>query len=526
MKKRAEGLIRAAVEAYCLLLFVLLPLYMRHGFTLIGDVKYQLFRNVTILFCIMLSILQFIWCVNGGGRKKTAGIVSRTDILMLGYLVSSLLSFVFSMDRYIALWGLHGWYMGFLSQLMFVWIYFVLSRWCGMAESVRKAMLSCFVCAGIVMVLAVLNRYAFDPLGMMEGMEQGTWEAEHLLSTIGNQNWYCGYVSVAAPVCFYYGYAGGKNMRAVGLAGCLITFLTILTQGSEGGYLILLAMMAVLFVDAWGSRKCLLRFCLTALCCPAAVLLGVQGIRLRGLVLVEDGSLRMVLLWKGWGVLPLLLGGVCLTLYLREKQGRKDLLAGGRIRKAVLAASGILAAIGASVFFLCQVSDVVWAALGEKSLLRITDDWGNDRGALWRMSWECFLRSPWYRKWFGAGPDCFYHALYAVFAVNDVIHPVGQWETAVYANAHNEWLNMLINQGILGMASYVGVFAVSFVRLWRSRRRTREAYWGILAIAGYCAYGTVSFQQITSTPLIFAVLGISEGILRDQGGFSKEASTL
>ena len=177
-------------------------------------------------------------------------------------------------------------------------------------------------------------------------------------------------------------------MRAVGLAGCLITFLTIMTQGSEGGYLILLAMMAVLFVDALGSRKCLLRFCVTALCCLAASLLGIQGIRLRGLVLVEDGSLRMVLLWKGWGVLPLLLGGVCLTLYLREKQGRKDLLAGGRIRKAVLAASGILAAIGASVFFLCQVSDVVWAALGEKSLLRITDDWGNDRGALWRMRSE------------------------------------------------------------------------------------------------------------------------------------------
>ena len=192
MKKRAEGLIRAAVEAYCLLLFVLLPLYMRHGFTLIGDVKYQLFRNVTILFCIMLSILQFIWCVNGGGRKKTAGIVSRTDILMLGYLVSSLLSFVFSMDRYIALWGLHGWYMGFLSQLMFVWIYFVLSRWCGMAESVRKAMLSCFVCAGIVMVLAVLNRYAFDPLGMMEGMDQGTWEADHRESKLVLRLCQCG----------------------------------------------------------------------------------------------------------------------------------------------------------------------------------------------------------------------------------------------------------------------------------------------------------------------------------------------
>lgn len=35
-------------------------------------------------------------------------------------------------------------------------------------------------------------------------------EAVHLLSTIGNQNWYCGYISVAASACFYFAYTGGK----------------------------------------------------------------------------------------------------------------------------------------------------------------------------------------------------------------------------------------------------------------------------------------------------------------------------
>lgn len=513
MRKKAETFIRTAVEVYCLLLLVLLPLYMRHGFAMIGDVKYRLFRNVTIVFCGLLSVLQLIWYMNSE-RKESVGSISLTDITVLGYLTAALLSFCFSMEPHTALWGFPGWYMGLFSQLMFVWIYFVLSRWGDCEKSVRRAMLSCFICALIVMTLAVLNRYAFDPLGTMQGMEQGTWGAEHLLSTIGNQNWYCGYVSVAAPVCFYFSYVGEKNIRVAGLAGCLITFLTILTQGSESGYLILLAIMAVLFVDALSSRKRLWRFCMTAFCCPAAALLGTQSIRFRGLMLIEDGSLRMVLFWKGWQVLFVLLGAASLLLYFREKRGRKDHLESGKIKRVILTVCSILVAAGAIVFLLCQISDGVWVALGERSLLRLTDDWGNDRGALWRISWEYFMQSSWYRKLFGAGPDCFYHAVYSAFAVNDVIHPTGQWETAVYVNAHNEWVNMLIDQGILGMISYAGVFGVSFVRLWRSRRRTGEVYWGLLAIAGYCVHGTVSFQQTISTPLIFVILGISEAVLR------------
>ena len=38
---------------------------------MIGDVKYQFFRNVTILFFVLLSVLQFLRYA--GGRKKEQG---------------------------------------------------------------------------------------------------------------------------------------------------------------------------------------------------------------------------------------------------------------------------------------------------------------------------------------------------------------------------------------------------------------------------------------------------------------------
>lgn len=507
MQKKADEYIKTTVEVYCLLLFVLLPLYMRNGFYMIGDVKYQFFRNVTILFFFLLSGFLLV-AHRKISRQRTA---SRTDVMVLAYAGISVLSFCFGMDRNTAFWGFSGWHMGLLSQLMFVWIYFVLSR-CYSHSS--KVMWGSYIGVVLVMGIAILNRYVFDPLGTFRGMEQGMWSREHLLSTIGNQNWYCGYISVAASICFFGGYLGKGVVRAAGLCGCLITFGTILTQGSESGYLIPLAMLAVLFVDALDSRKRLLRFCQVVLCCPAAALLGVWGIRLRGLMLVEDGSLRRILFWKGWPLLLLLLCGITLILYLREKNGSVDFLAGGKGKKIILTAAGAVLVMGIVIFVLCQLSDAVWIALGEHSLLHFTDSWGNDRGALWRMSWERFMQSSWWRKLFGAGPDCFYHALYSMFDVNGVIHPTGQWETAVYANAHNEWLNMLINQGILGLICYAGIFGTSFVRLWRSRRQKQETYWGILAVSGYCVHGIVSFQQTISTPLIFAILGISEALLR------------
>lgn len=535
MRKRAGEYIKTAAEVYCLLLFVLLPLYMRNGYIGIGDVKYQFFRNVTLLFFLLLSVLQLLWFAAGrikpehnksehckSEHKKSGHSsfilpekLSRTDIMALAYAIVSVLSFCFGMDHHTAFFGFSGWYMGLLSQLMFVWIYFALSRWFSYS---KKIIWESFLGAALVMGLAILNRYVFDPLGVFQGMEQGVWNREHLLSTIGNQNWYCGYVSVAAAICFFGGYQGKGAMRAAGLCGCLLTFGTVLTQGSESGYLIPLAMLAVLFVDALDDRKRFLRFCTVLLCCPGAALLGVEGIQIRGLMLVEDGSIRKLLFWRGWRAVFLILCGILLFLFFREKQGKADLLKSGKVKRITLAVSGALLAAGMMIFILCQISDTVWIALGEHSLLRFTDDWGNSRGALWRMSWECFMQSNWWRKLFGAGPDCFYHALYSVYAVNDVIHPTGQWETAVYANAHNEWLNMLINQGILGLVCYAGIFGTSLVRLWRFRRKRPEVYWGVLAAAGYCIHGIVSFQQTISTPLIFAVLGISEGLLRGEAG--------
>lgn len=511
--------LKTAVKVYLVLLFFLLPLYMKNGFVMLGDVKYGFFRNMTLFFVLVTTVLLAAgWFVQ---KRKEKRIWSATDICVLCFGCSGVLSWCLSEDKALAWRGASGWYMGLLSQLLFVWIYFAVSSWYDGSKSIVYLL---WAGAVLVISLGILNRYVFDPLQLMEGL--GDWNREHLLSTIGNQNWYCGYVSVVSGVCFYYGLCGKGLKGAAGLFSSLLVFWTILTQGSEGGYLILLAQTSILFFLSLENRQRLLRFLAVMLCCPGAVFLGRYCIRFRGLMLVEDGTLEGIIFWKGWLWVFGMLAACLVILGIREIMGCRDRMAdfsARKIRRWCLPASLVICVI---LFVGCQISDELWQMFGEKGLLRITDDWGNGRGILWRVSWGSYLQESIFRKLVGAGPDCFANVVYRWYPVNDMIHVTGQWETALYANAHNEWLNMLINQGILGLVSYAGIFVTLFVRLYRRQKGEAFAWIGMLAIAGYCAYGTVSFQQVLSTPLLFALMGMAEAAERreEESAFRRRAA--
>lgn len=511
-KEWLQDACRTAIHVYLALMLLVQPLYMTDGYRMIGDAKYQFFRNITVFFLVVIASL----CLAGvSGRRflQYRWTFSATDIAVACYLGSTVCSWCFAVDRQMAWSGFPGWYMGLLSQILFAWVYFAVSRLYDGSAGEGMVLRGFLAGAVIVMALGILNCYNYDPLRMFQALED--WEREHLRSTIGNQNWYCGYLSIASSIGICYGCVGKKWERAAGLLASLLLFWTALTSGSEGAYLFLLAQMAVLLLWALDGRRQMTAFVRILLCAPAAGLLGRYCIRFRGLMLVEDGALGGFLFWKGFGALSVCLALLLAFLHIRAKKGCADWLSRRQISRAGWIFLGTCLCLCLAVLAACQLSDAVWKVFGEWGLLRITDSWGSDRGALWRMSLGSFWQTGVWRKLFGAGPDCFSHVIYQYYPVNDLIGASGQWKGAVYANAHNEWLNMLVNQGILGLSAYIGIFATLFVRLWRRRKEQPFVLLGLLAIAGYASYGLVSFQQAASTPLLFAVLGISESFLKN-----------
>ena len=72
--------------------------------------------------------------------------------------------------------------MGAFSQLMFIGIYFFVSRQYGGAVwPIYLGEAALF----LVTLLGLLHRLGIDPLGLMAGWNSGDWEYSHLLSTLG-----------------------------------------------------------------------------------------------------------------------------------------------------------------------------------------------------------------------------------------------------------------------------------------------------------------------------------------------------
>ena len=134
-----------------------------------------------------------------------------------------------------------------------------------------------------------------------------------------------------------------------------------------------------------------------------------------------------------------------------------------------------------------------------------------ERGKTWAFTVQMFSDESILHKFFGVGPDCYYS-----YASGEYAERLTQmWGDRALTNAHNEWLNMVINAGILGAAAYIGIF-VSSVRNNVKRQDNRIHLAFAASIVSYMAYDFFCYQQVLCTPFIFMFMGIEEYLLRKE----------
>lgn len=606
MKDEKNEFLGLLCNLYLVILLAVLPLYTGDGYWQLGDTKYMLFRNLSLL-CLggwllagmpgrvgsaaeqVRAWIKYRKTREGGekkypearegrsrrtvpgvrgeavteaaaGRKKTGPertgygmFFSRMDRAMAAYGICVVLSACCSSYGKLAWNGYEGWYMGAFSQLMFIGIYFFVSRQYGGAVwPIYLGEAALF----LVTLLGLLHRLGIDPLGLMAGWNSGDWEYSHLLSTLGNINWLCGYYSVAlAFVIVHYLQEDRRWLCAVLYLVSVAAFVLLLVQGSQSGLLILGTCAAVCFVlgrrrkGVWG--KTLLLLTGTFLFMPLLeVLMKLQGSRA---AVVADGNIFAVIGWYGW----LLAAAICLFFFLLLKRrgrlvnprtARQDGAGGhkGNCREGAEAcrnAQGenkrpggrskagkpdrmLLRIIAMFVF-----GTAVTMAAGVLFRYGFDDGFGSGRGFLWRISAEGFAAAGGKDKLLGAGPDCYGEAIFGRYGTGTDIWKGEHWEGAVFTNAHNEFLNQMCNVGILGTVSYLAIFLVGMRRYGDdgkenvAGRAAREAEGhglcgglGLLALSMYGIHATVSFQQVLNAPLLFLVLGLCEAETRRKRG--------
>lgn len=518
---------RGIMMAYFLMMVCVYPFYAPGGYVRIGEVKYIFFRNVSLVtLAVMAAVILLSVFMNRdwGFALRNYQHMTVTDWFAYIYFMELMLSYLFSVYKKDALWGIEGWRMGVITQMILLLVYYLFSRYFRCNIKWIGILLSA---AAVVFLLGICNRYSIYPIAM-EG------QTASFISTLGNINWFCGYWSVTAPIGMtLYWYNDRIQIRTAAGIYSVITMLSGVTQGSESAYLVFAAVFFMLFILSLDSSTRLSRFLELGMMFAGSSLLAKLMMHLPGLkfnyMTNEDTSfgVTVALLRGNAAVWLLLITGVCyVLLQVAVRRGflriTNDMTQHSRFIRMIritatvtfcAAAFGIL--IGSGVLYNRQTSDM---EAGDSYRMIFNEDWGHGRGAAWNCGINAYRSMDLAHKVLGIGADCFGDYVYDVPELADRL--ADQFVNQRLTNAHNEQLTLLVNVGLLGWLCYGGFFLSAFVRSIRGARRQPMLYLCAVSMLAYTVHNLVSFQQILNAPFMFIVLGIGEGLRRSDNGIS------
>ena len=503
---------------YIFLVMVIMPFHHTDGYTKIGTNKYEFFKMVTgamAWFFVPALVLYGIWLLMSWIKeKKPISIrLSVTDKFALLYGAAVLLSYLFSPYREATIYGnawdgATGWFMGAKSQLLFLASYFIISRfWSG-----RSLLKLIFPVLLIVCCLGYLNRFGVYPIEMASANYM-------FISTIGNMNWYCGYlVTVFFAILGFWLVTKQEDLK-VGLFTALIVvgFASLVTQGSNSGIFVLMVMLVVIYLLAMKRGSYMEQFWLMCalLASACVVTLGVRKCFPEAITF-QDGVMN--LLTDTLLPLPLLI--LCLAMYFLVFQLNRK-------KKYPVAVFARIGYIGAGIFVAALVGYILLLTLNtlkpgsigplsEMGAFIFDGGWASNRGATLRAGVFTFLNQDVKGKLFGVGPDCMAMYIYTQGSEELMAILKKQFNSLTLTNAHCEWLTVLVTTGIVGAVGYIGMIVSAITRFLKQRDKQPMIFACGLGLLAFTVNNVFSFQQAMNTTTMFLVLGIGEALYRQE----------
>ncbi|HWQ98315.1 MAG TPA: O-antigen ligase family protein [Clostridia bacterium] len=472
---------------YLCAMFLGHPLVFTNYYYNITESKQGFFLIATGLYLLALLFARIALPPDYGVPRKRAGIHPAAIALVVLFslsLVGSLIS------RYSgeAFYGENNRYQGLLTLFCYAGLVFALSR----REIDLKWPERAFLLAScVVSVLAVLHHFGVDPIGFTTNLRES--DRGRFLSTIGNADFYAAYVVLAFSVALgYFLRARSRNERLFATAALALTSFGTLVAGSDSAALgVIAAMLLVpllLFSDAAALRRFPLAWAVFLLC---AFLFGLLSAALPSVTFLSSffaALLRPAL------CLPLL--AVSLALWLALRRVPQERLA--RAKRPYGAMLAVAFLLGAIVLVLLNTWLRELPLGGWERYLRFSESWGTDRGKIWTFVLTFYEKLPFAQKLFGASSGALFHA--------DAVKPL--FSDAGLDTAHNEYLQYLVTNGLLGLLSYLTALVFA-IRAGLRRGKTEPVYRGLtLAVTAYAVQAAVNIAQPMTTPLLIVLVGV------------------
>ena len=475
---KKEHILTVAARVYLWGVLLGLPLILHDGYFDITETKTVWFAAWSVLFLLFRGAMALQY----GARPLRLGI-GEWAALALGTIV--LLSSAMSGMFRDSVLGSYGRWQG---AGMF-WLYIALYLFFP-GDRVRERDVAAPLTAGLVLTgtLAILDHLGWEVLGLSAGLID--FDRGRYTSTLGNINFAGAYLSLCIPVVLWYLLHGKKPLHCLGWgAAALVGLWSAMAVRSEctilGVGTALVLMPFLLKEDAAALRR-------WGLLWPGLA----AGMQLYGWIARGRGAylsaLTRLLLSPAVSAAVALAGGL-VWLLLRKRKGVA-------VRKAVrfygllLILAALLGGAGLALV------NTAWKTLplGElESWLRFSPAWGTDRGRIWIYCLELYRDFPWPDKLLGGG--C------GILAWMDASRRI--FPDAILDAAHSEYLQILLNWGILGLAAYLGWLVCTARDVLRRREPLSLAL--LAGLIGYAVQAAVNIAQAPGICLFFLLLAIA-----------------
>ena len=512
-------------------------------------------QNVFLLFliCTVFALgLLYAIAIISGYRHGFRGILKNLrvyDYVLIGYLLIAFISACLSEHQTQAWGGATDRNEGFFMLLAYVSVFFVISR---LYKPKTRDMLIFAAAGGLIALYGILQFYGIDPfrLNPMEGIHYNVI----FFATMSNRNVFSAYLCLIlwTSAVLFIRQKEVIFWRYEFLACALIVFYMMLCGITRSGYVgasvALLLMFPFLFKDfKTGSR-------LFALLCGCSLLVWLFQFTYSGFI-AQDRSLA-----ANAFSLPLWSAIACAAISFVLYSIKKPFPLKPAIWRMVWA--GVLVVILAAGYIALPVvaEKTQQVTLLEASRLQrgeIDDDMGSARIFIWTRALRLITTTgtgaipvipkppkvtivddetvivsgrfsasaskvtvdasseetgpPVARNvLLGHGPDNFAVVFAERFGVEAALK-----HRVLYDKAHNEYLQILVDIGVLGLGSLM-VFYV--LLLWSARKLTDHPLIvaAVAAIVCYLIQAFFNFAQPFSTPIMWMMLGILGALLREQ----------
>ena len=509
----ARVLLEYVVMALGIALCVLVPLYLKDGYHGVGDCKYELYKWIMIIGCVVVAFACVLYFCQGGPAADrtmhTGCSLCPTDYFVFAFLFFTLLSALVGGNFTDCIAGYKGWYMGIVSMFSFALLYFMFARAGRYYKAVLYALLGT---SFITYIVGVLHRMMIDVIGTYYlGTEQELADGykNQFLSTLGQSSWYSSFVCTVFPLGLaIFWCARKKYLRILSGIFTAVGSMTLVTQNSDSAYMAMLGFFFVLFWFSAADAGRMERFMETVVLFLASTRVMYLLLLLHPNPSLSLDALSYFMVYSKWMsaalVLAVVLWGLSVLAVKKQKYPAKIMKAVRLILLILIVLALLLAVVILSLSAKNALPAGLLAVTEKIPYMTWSDKWGNGRGQTWSFSIRMYRDMDIWHKLFGVGSDGYAPYAYSLYAER----LAEMWGNRTLTNAHNEWMNALITFGLFGCISYIGIF-VSACVTFAKKQKDQPVLVGFMAcVVSYMCHNAFCYQTVCCTPFIFILMGI------------------